>query len=63
MGIQHRFLGQDKGYLAPIVKSCVKSCSSIFEYFSYSIGLRQGDVVVPDPIFSIHGYMERVDQI
>ena len=29
------------------VKSCVKSCSSLSEYFSYSVGLRQGEVMSP----------------
>ena len=29
------------------VKSCVKSCSSYSDYFRYSVGLRQGEVMSP----------------
>ena len=29
------------------VKSCVKSFSSFSDYFSYSVGLRQGEVMSP----------------
>lgn len=29
------------------VKSCVKSCSSITEYFQYAVGLRQGEAMSP----------------
>jgi len=29
------------------VKSCVKSCSSLSAYFSYSVGLRQWEVMSP----------------
>jgi len=29
------------------VKSCVKAFSSFSEYFSYSVGLRQGEVMSP----------------
>ena len=29
------------------VKSCVKSCTSYSDYFSYAVGLRQGEVMSP----------------
>ena len=29
------------------VKSCVKSCNTYSEFFEYSIGLRQGEVISP----------------
>jgi hypothetical protein len=29
------------------VKSCVKSCTSYSEYFSFAVGLRQGEVLSP----------------
>jgi len=37
------------------VKSCVKSCSSLSEYLSYSVGLRQREGNVTDPVFPIRG--------
>jgi len=31
----------------PQVKSCVKACGSYSEYFTYAVGLRQGEVMSP----------------
>ena len=33
------------------VKSCVKSCNNFSDFFEYSVGLRQGEVI--SPIFGI----------
>ena len=36
------------------VKSCVRGCNSLSEYFNCVVGLKYGDVIVPYSVSLIH---------